>query len=117
MFCFIRIGYICLCFTGCIYGYFRYMDGIFIICNKKKNIEHTFNGFSKLQSTVEFTIETELHNSSFLDLTIHYEDKKLKFSMYRKPTQTDVIIPNSSCPLCKHKLSSISYLLNKTLIQ
>jgi hypothetical protein len=33
--------------------------------------------------------------------------------MYRKPTQTDIIISDSSCHLYKHKLSSISYLVNR----
>jgi hypothetical protein len=37
---------------------------------------------------------------------------KLEFEIYRKPTQTD-IIPNSSCHPHEHKLSGISYLVNR----
>jgi hypothetical protein len=40
-------------------------------------------------------------------------DKRLEFSIYRKPTQTDIIISNSSCHPYKHKLLGIKYLLNR----
>jgi hypothetical protein len=78
----------------------------------KTNIDHTPNEFNKLQSTKKFTIEKEQHESiNFLDLTIHRKDKNLQFSKYRKPTNTDIIIPNSSCHPYEHKLSGINYLL------
>jgi hypothetical protein len=75
----------------------------------KTNIDHALNEFKKLQSTMKFSIEKEQHESiNFLDLTIH-----LQFSIYGKPTQTDIIIPDSSCHFYEHKLSGISYLLNR----
>jgi hypothetical protein len=37
----------------------------------------------------------------------------LKFSICRKPTQTDNIIPNSSCHPYEHKVSAIRYLFNQ----
>jgi hypothetical protein len=37
----------------------------------------------------------------------------LKFSIYKKPTQTDIIIRNSTCHPHEHKLSSINFLLNR----
>jgi hypothetical protein len=37
----------------------------------------------------------------------------LEFSIYIKPTQTDIIIPNSSCHPYEHKVSSINYLVNQ----
>jgi hypothetical protein len=45
--------------------------------------------------------------------TIHRQKNKLKFSIYRKPTQTDIIIPNDSCHPYEHKWSGINYLLNR----
>jgi hypothetical protein len=39
--------------------------------------------------------------------------KSLEFSIYRKPMQTDIIMPNSSCHPYEHKLSGIKYLLNR----
>jgi CMP-2-keto-3-deoxyoctulosonic acid synthetase len=59
-------------------------------------------------------VEKEQHTKIiYLDITIHRKDKKLDYSIYRKPTQTDIIIPNSSCHPYEHKLSRIKYLLNR----
>jgi hypothetical protein len=75
---------------------------------------HTLIEFNKLQSNINFTIEKEQYESiNFLDLTIHHENKNLQFSIYQKPTQIDIIIPNSSCHPYKHKLSGTKYLLNQ----
>jgi hypothetical protein len=72
------------------------------------------NDFNKLQPTINFTIEKELQESiTFIDLTIHREEEKFLFSIYRKPTQTDIIIPNNSCHPHEHKTSSINYLFNR----
>jgi hypothetical protein len=94
-------------------GYFRYVSDILIIYDQKKtNTKQTLDEFDELQHFIKLTIEKELHNSiNFLDLTIHHEDKNVKFSIYRKPTQTDIIIHNSSCYTYEQKLSSIMYLL------
>jgi hypothetical protein len=54
-----------------------------------------------------------VYNVNFLDPTIHRTDKNLQFSIYWKPMQTDIIIPNSSCHLYKHKQSGINYVLNR----
>jgi hypothetical protein len=81
-----------------IIAYFRYVDDIIYDQNKenrthdtiydknKENIEHTLNKFNKIQLSIKFTIEKELHKSiNFLDLTIHRKDRYLRFSIYRKP--------------------------------
>jgi hypothetical protein len=51
--------------------------------------------------------------SKYIYFTIHSENKNLKFSIYRKPIQTDIIISNSLYHPYEHKLSSINYLLNR----
>jgi hypothetical protein len=80
----------------------------------KTNIDHTLNEFNKLQQTINFTIEKEQHESiSFIDVGMHQNDKDLQFSMCRKPTQTDNIIPKRSCHPYEHKLSDIDYLLRR----
>jgi hypothetical protein len=97
-----------------IVAYFTYVDDVLIIYGQNKtNIDHTLHEFNTLQSNINFTIEKEQHESiNFLDLTIHCKNKNLQFSIYRKPTQTD-IIPNSSCHPYGHKLSGINYSLNR----
>jgi hypothetical protein len=98
-----------------IVAYYRYVDHILVIYDQSKtNINYTLQEFNKLQSTINFTIEKEQHESiNFLDLTIHRKGKNLQFSIYRKPTQTDIIIPNNSCHPYELKLSAINYLLNR----
>jgi hypothetical protein len=71
--------------------------------------------FNKQQPTIKFTIEKETHKSiNFLDLTIQRQEQKLEYAIYRKPTQTNIIIPNDSCrPTRTQKKSSINYLMNR----
>jgi hypothetical protein len=58
--------------------------------------------------------EKEQHTKiNYLDITIQCKEKSLEFSIYKNPTQTDIMIPNSSCHPYQHKLSGIKYLLNR----
>jgi hypothetical protein len=50
--------------------------------------------------------------ASSLDLIVHRSDKNLRFLIYRKPTQTGMIIPDSSSHPYE-KLSGVNYLLNR----
>ncbi|PNF31380.1 hypothetical protein B7P43_G10054 [Cryptotermes secundus] len=98
-----------------IVAYFRYVDDILIIYDEKiTNIEHTLKEINELQQNIKFTIEREQQESiNFLDITIYRNEDSLQFTIYRKPTQTDIIIPNSSCHPFEHKLSGINYLINR----
>jgi hypothetical protein len=91
------------------------VDDILIIYDDKNtNIDQTLNEFNNMQPTLHFTIEKEKHKTlNFLDLTIHRNKKQLQYAIYRKPTCTDIIIPNSSCHPYEHKISSINYLVNR----
>jgi hypothetical protein len=67
-----------------------------------------------MQPTIKFTIEKEPKEKiNYLNITIQRKNERLEFSIYRKPTQTDIIIPNSSCHPPEHKLSGINFLLNR----
>jgi hypothetical protein len=80
---------------------------------KTKQIWNTLTEFNRILSSIKFAIEKNYMNpSAFLDLTKHHECKNLKFSIYRKLTWIDIIIPISSCHPCKYKLSNINYPLN-----
>jgi hypothetical protein len=79
----------------------------------KTNTDHTIKEFNTLQPTIRFTTEKEHESINFLDLVIHRNDTNSEFKIYRKPTQTDIIIPNSSCHPYEHKLSRINYLVNQ----
>jgi hypothetical protein len=83
---------------------------------EKTNSEKTRNDFNNIQPSINFTIEKEKQkNSNNLGIKIHLKGKQLEFSIHRKPAQTDIIIPKSSCHPYGHKLSSIKYLLNRLI--
>jgi hypothetical protein len=89
-------------------------ENLLIMYDKNKtNTDQTLNEFNNLRSSRKFTIEKESHEEiNFLDLTIHHKAEKLEFSIYRKPTQTNIIIPISCCHPYEYKLLGINYLLN-----
>jgi hypothetical protein len=84
-----------------ILSYHRYVDDILVIYDDNiTDIYEVHTTLNSLTPTIKFTLEKEnKHHINFLDLTIHNTDGKLSFSIYRKPTATDIIIPaNSSHP-------------------
>ena len=57
-------------------------------------------------------MEKETENK-ILDVTIRKEQNTFTFSVYRKPTTTDSIIPLDSCHPQEHKHAAIHYLINR----
>ena len=97
-----------ICFWG------RYVDDIFMIWNgdhtQLQILFQKINNVSKLK----FTMETEITNKlNFLDLTITRHDSYLKYSIYRKPTATDIIIPNHSQHHPSIKMAAFRYYLDR----
>ena len=72
----------------------RYVDDTFIIYKGTlRQIENFKNLLNNINKHIQFTHETEIDNKlNFLDLTITKCDDKLKYSIYRKPTTTDVTL-------------------------
>ena len=64
--------------------------------------------------TLKFTMENKIDNTvNFLDITITKEPDKLAFSVYRKLTTTDSIIPKDSCHPPEYKHAAIRCLTNR----
>lgn len=95
--------------------WYRYVDDIitcFIGTNRQLN--HFLEFINSLHDNIKFTIELETNNSiNFLDLTIQKLNNKFDFSIYRKPTCTDITIHNSSAHPYKHKLSVFNSLIHR----
>jgi hypothetical protein len=99
-----------------ILGYFRYADGILIICNAETtNIHEVKDKFNTITPSIQYMIETEQDGKiNFLVLTISKtSDNNITFSIFRKPTATDTIIPQDPCHPDEHKMSAIRYLQNR----
>jgi hypothetical protein len=70
--------------------------------------------FNNLVPTVKFTLEEEQNSKiNFLDITITKNHNGLAFEIYRKPTASDIIIPNDSCHPTEHKTAAIRYHCNR----
>jgi len=59
---------------------------------------------------MKFTLEKEQNSRiNFLDITITKDHDGLSFEIYRKPTTTEIIIPND----WEHKTTAIRYYCNR----
>jgi len=96
-------------------GYFRYVDDSLVVYNDDNtNIYNVLEDFNNLAPKLKFTFEEEQNNQiSFLDVTIKKNQKGLSFEVYRKPTTTDIIIPNDSRHPNEHKTAAIRYCRNR----
>jgi len=95
-------------------GYFKYVDDILVMYkDDKTNTHNVLEAFSNPVPNM-FTLEKEQNNEiNFLDITIIKNHDGLSFKIYRKPTTTDIIIPNDSCHPSEHKTAAIRYYCNR----
>lgn len=95
--------------------WWRYVDDVFSIV-KKHILPQTLETINKAHKNIEFTYEVEQDNKlPFLDLLIVKEHSSLTFEIYRKPTNTQRIIPNTSNHSHQHKMSSFNHMIHRML--
>jgi hypothetical protein len=96
-------------------SYFRYVDDILIVYNEDvSNIDILLHQFNNLTPKLKFTIEKEPDRKiNFLDVTINRGIEKFTIDIHRKPTCTDIIIPEDSCQPKEHKMAAIRYFYNR----
>jgi hypothetical protein len=95
--------------------YLWYVDDILIIFdNRHTDINSITQEFNSLHNNIHFTHEEEQDKHiNYLDITIQRHDSHLSFSVYRKPTYTDSIIPHDSNHPTQHKYAAIRFLYNR----
>ena len=98
-----------------ILGYFRYVDDILIVYDTNTtDIQKVLDDFNDNTHPLSFTLEKENNNQiHFLDITIKKANQSFQYEIYRKPTNTDIIIPSDSNHPLEHKLSAIRFLHNR----
>jgi len=98
-----------------IVAYFQYVDDILLIYNRHLiDIEDVLSTFSSFCPSLKFTLELEKDNKlNFLDLTLEKTNTCFSYSIYRKATTTDTIIPMDSNHPFQHKMAAIRYLFNR----
>jgi uncharacterized protein YwgA len=77
------------------------------------NIHNILDQFNNISSGLTFTLELE-HNKeiNFLDLTLTRLPQKIHVNFYRKPTTTDILIPQELCHPQEQKMAAARYFVN-----
>lgn len=97
--------------------YYRYVDDI-IMCwtGTLRQIDIFVRKINNLHPKIKFTLELEVDKAlNFLDLTVSRIDNRHDFQIYRKPTYTDVTIPESSCHPFQHKLAAYRSFIHRLM--
>lgn len=78
--------------------WFRYVDDILCLwAGTSRQLDAFLNYINQINRKIKFTMEIENQSSiNFLDLNISHKHNKFEFNIFRKPTQTNVIIPADS---------------------
>ncbi len=96
--------------------WFRYVDDVFAIVNKRF-ITNTLEFINSKFPSIKFTHELESNNEiAFLDLKIkRNDDSSLSFSIYRKPTTTNRFITSNSHHNFQHKQAAFNCMIHRLL--
>ncbi|XP_044753724.1 uncharacterized protein LOC123313085 [Coccinella septempunctata] len=86
----------------------RYVDDIFcIFLGDQSDLDMFLDFINTLHPRITFTVEAQTNGTlPFLDLLLRSRDDKIEFSIYRKPTTTDHVIPFSSNHPLQYKLTA-----------
>jgi hypothetical protein len=97
--------------------YYRYVDdAIYISQNNGYNIKEIETKINNIHKTINFTVEEEKNNTlNYLDIKITRTKTKFDYAIYRKPTQTNLIIPNTSMHPPQHKMAAFNSLIHRML--
>jgi hypothetical protein len=103
--------------TKNIYCWFRYVDDVFAIwTGTDRQLDNFLTTLNTQCKGIQFTCEKEKEGKlNFLDVTVSKTEKKFGYSIFRKTTATDHIIPSDSRHHISHKLSTFHFLLNRLL--
>lgn len=97
--------------------WYRYVDDIltcFIGTNRQ--LSKFLNFINNIHPNIKFTIEEEINNSiNFLDLQISKINHKHEFSIFHKPSHTDITIHSSSTHPIQHKLAAFHSMVHRLL--
>lgn len=93
----------------------RYVDDVFAIINKDE-LETRMDILNGLHENIQFTVETEKGGQlPFLDILVIRKQRNLELQIYRKPTDTNRVIPNTSNHAYQHKMASFNHMVHRML--
>ncbi|CAB4013412.1 Hypothetical predicted protein, partial [Paramuricea clavata] len=93
----------------------RFVDDSFAIINKNA-VTSFHNTLNSIDPHIKFTIEHEKDGQiAFLDTLVSRHNNSISFNVFRKPTHTDRYLDFSSHHDLKHKISTATTLINRSL--
>ena len=93
--------------------YLRYVDDVFAIFDDNLSIKKFLKMSNKQHSNMQFTMEKSMQALPFLDVHIQIREKELDLGVWRKETNTGILLNfNALCPNV-WKLSLALCLLNR----
>ena len=94
--------------------WFRYVDDVICLFEGDENeSENLLEYLNTLNNKIKFTKESNTNTINFLDLTISNINNRHEFKIYRKPTQSDLIIPSQSNHPLKYKFSALRSMIHR----
>jgi hypothetical protein len=95
----------------------RYVDDILCLwTGTNRQLDSFLNHLNSLHPKISFSMEKDANGTiNFLDLTINITGGRHEFSIYRKPTYTDHIIPNDSVHHFSHKHAAFHSMIHRLL--
>lgn len=93
----------------------RYVDDVLILFNgTNRQLENLHTYINSIHTKIQFTLEKEENKTiNFLDLTIKNENQRHTFKIFRKRTQTNHTIHNSSHHPAQHKIAAYNHMLHR----
>ena len=93
----------------------RFVDDSFAIINKNA-VTSFHNTLNSIDPHIKFTIEHEKDGQiAFLDTLVSRHNNSISLNVFRKPTHTDRYLDFSSHHDLKHKISTATTLINRSL--
>lgn len=103
-------------FLGYVIYWYRYVDDVIVLFKgTDRQLSQFFNSLNLVNDNIKFTKELGGLQLNFLDISIRLEEGLHKFSVFRKPTYTDVVIHNSSNHPTSHKFASFYSMIHRAL--
>ena len=93
--------------------YLRYIDDIFALFDEYQSYCNFFKRINMLHSNLEFTVETATDTLPFLDVSVKLQDDSVDLCIYRKKTNTNVLMNFNAVAPTQWKVGLILCLLNR----
>ena len=95
--------------------FFRYVDDYFTII-KKCQVNEILQLMNNQINSIEFTMETEEDNKiSYLDLLLERKGRKIEFDIYRKESNTGLLIQKDSYHHQSHQAAAFHSMIHRLL--